>query len=196
MSAEVAQQYEEIAGWFDANRNKTLVERPYLERMLALASGKKLLDLGCGTAEPMAAFFIGHGFQVTGIDIAPAMIAKARARFPAHDWRVGDIRNPGVAGQFDAVLAWDSFFHLTRDAQREMFPLFARHAAHGAPLLFNTGGADGEVYSEMEGRTFHYASLSADEYKSLLEKAGFTTIVHATDDENCGGRTVWLAQKI
>lgn len=195
MSAEVAKQYEEIAEWFDANRNKSLVERPYLEKMIALAPGKRLLDLGCGTGEPMAAFFVGHGFHVTGIDIAPAMIEMAKARFPQHIWHVGDIRKPATAAVYDAILAWDSFFHLTRDAQRDMFPLFADLSKKGTVLMFNTGGDDGEVYSEMEGRTFHYASLSADEYKSLLEKAGFTTIVHATDDENCGGRTVWIAQK-
>lgn len=196
MSVEVAEQYENLAGWFDANRNKGLVERPYLERVLQHAAPKgRVLDLGCGTGEPMAAFFIEHGFHVTGIDIAPAMVEMAKSRFPQHDWHVGDIRDLDIDGTFDVVLAWDSFFHLDRDAQREFIPAAAKRMAKGAMLLFNTGGGDGETFGEMEGMTFHYASLDAKEYKSLLEKAGMEVIVHARDDENCGSRTIWLARK-
>lgn len=195
-NAEVAEQYEAIADWFDQSRGRSLVERPYLEKMLALMSEKaRVLDLGCGMGEPIAAFFIARGHHVTGIDIAPRMIEIAKSRFPHHDWRIGDIRKPYIEGTYHAVLAFDSFFHLDRDAQRGMFDTFARHAAPGAPLLFNTGGADGETSGEMNGHSFHYASLSPEEYKSLLEKAGFSIIVHSVDDAACGGRTVWLARK-
>ena len=192
---EVAEAYQNIADWFDANRNKSLFEKPYLERMMALAQGKRLLDLGCGTAEPIAAYFIAQGFAVTGMDIAPRMIEMAKARFPAGDWRVGDMRQADFGGAHDVILAWDSFFHLTGDAQRALIPKFGRHAAPGALLLFNTGGAEGAVYGEMQGHDIHHASLSAAEYKTLLENAGFNVIVHSIDDPECFGRTVWLSQR-
>jgi hypothetical protein len=41
---------------------------------------------------------------------------------------VADMRTLALGQQFDALLAWDSFFHLTRDAQRAMFARFAAHA--------------------------------------------------------------------
>ncbi len=192
---EVAAQYQQIADWFDTVRNKTLVEKKYLEHVLTLAKPDgKLLDLGCGSAEPMAAFFIANGFTVTGIDIAPRMIELAQSRFPAHDWQVGDIRKTALAGKYDVILAWDSFFHLTRDDQRAMFATFAAHAADGAVLMFNTGAEDGEAYGSMKGHDIHHASLSVDEYKTLLENNGFTVIVLNLTDKDCGGRTVWLAQ--
>ena len=55
----------------------------------------------------------------------------------------------------DGVLAWDSFFHLRPDDQRQMFGVFARHAAPSAVLMFNSG----PVYSESVG-TYRGAPLS------------------------------------
>jgi len=200
-NTEVAAQYEEIADWFDANRNKSLFEKPYLDRIVAGAPGKNLLDLGCGTGEPMAAFFIAQGFQVTGMDIAPRMVEMAQSRFPAHKFSVGDMRHADFGGKhdvikYDVILAWDSFFHLTGDDQRAMFPKFGRHATPKAMLLFNTGPGEGTAYGVMEGHDIHHASLSAAEYKTLLENAGFQVIVHTVEDPACGGRTVWLAQHV
>jgi SAM-dependent methyltransferase len=193
---EVAAGYEAIADWFDQNRDKTLFEREYLSNILArMPKGGALLDLGCGTGEPIAKFFIGHGIRVTGIDIAPRMIAFCRARFPTHTWRVGDMRGLALGATFDAVLAWDSFFHLTQEAQRGMFAVFARHAAPGASLAFTAGPEAGEAYGTMEGRRFHHASLSPDEYRALLDAHGFKVVAHKAEDPDCGGRTVWLAQK-
>lgn len=192
---EVAAQYQQIADWFDGARNKTLVEKKYLDHVLKRAKPRgRLLDLGCGSAEPMAAFFIANGFRVTGIDIAPRMIELAQSRFPGHDWQVGDIRNADLGEKYDVILGWDSFFHLTRDDQRAMFSRFGQYAAAGALLLFNTGTEDGEAYSVMEGQDIHHASLSVDEYKTLLENNGFSVIVLEITDKDCGGRTVWLAQ--
>ena len=194
-STEVAEAYQQIADWFDANRGKSMWEKPYLDRVIALAPGKKLLDLGCGSGEPMAAYFIAQGFGVTGMDIAPRMVDIAAARFPAHRWHVGDMRTADFGGSYDVILAWDSFFHLTGDAQRAIIAKFGRHAAPGAVLLFNTGGAEGTSYGVMQGHDIHHASLAPEEYKSLLETAGFKVIVHTVDDVACGGRTVWLAQQ-
>ncbi len=194
-STEVATAYQEIADWFDASRNKSLFEAPYLEKVVALAPGQRLLDLGCGPGEPMAAFFIAKGFAVTGMDIAPRMIELAQARFPDADWRVGDMRTADFGGSYDVILGWDSFFHLTGDEQRAMIAKFGRHAAPGAVLLFNTGGADGTSYGVMQGHDIHHASLAPEEYKSLLETPGFKVIVHTVEDAACGGRTVWLAQR-
>ncbi|MBI1215912.1 MAG: methyltransferase domain-containing protein [Alphaproteobacteria bacterium] len=194
---EVAENYEAIADWFDRNRDKTLFEREYLSNILARMPKDEgtLFDLGCGTGEPIARFFIENGVKVTGVDAAPRMVEYCRARFPAHEWRVGDMRGLELGRKFGAVLAWDSFFHLTQEAQRGMFAVFARHAAPGAPLAFNTGTEAGEVYGTMDGRDFHHASLATDEYRELLNAHGFDVVTHKADDADCGGRTVWLAQK-
>ena len=97
--------------------------------------------------------------------------------------------------RFDGVLAWDSFFHLRPDDQRRMFRVFARHAARPCLLMFNSGSAYGEAVGTYRGDHLYHASLSPDEYVSLLAGIGFEVIAHVAEDwKNAGGRTVWLAR--
>src|SRR4051812_14249718 len=49
---------------------------------LHLAPGASILDLCSGTGQ-MAAFLTGEGYQVTGVDQSPKMIAFARENAPA-----------------------------------------------------------------------------------------------------------------
>jgi hypothetical protein len=51
--------------------------------------------------------------------------------------------------RFNAIVAWDSFFHLTRDEQRAMFPVFQKHIARGGLLLFTSGPRDGEAVGDL-----------------------------------------------
>jgi len=48
------------------------------------------------------------------------MIALARARLLDDEWIVADMRHLALGRQFDGILAWDSYFHLSQDAQRAM----------------------------------------------------------------------------
>ena len=110
-----ADLYQQHAGHFDAARTRSLMEAPYLDRAAALApSPARVLDLGCGAGEPIARYFIERGDAVTGVDVAPAMLALAQQRFPTHEWLHADMRHLALDRQFDVVVAWDSSFHLKK----------------------------------------------------------------------------------
>lgn len=193
--ADTRAVYEAVAREFDRDRSKSLMEKFYLDRMLAhLVEGAAVLDLGCGSAEPIAKFFIDNGCRVTGVDAATAMLVLCRERYPTQTWIEGDMRTLDLGQRFDAVIAWDSFFHLTADDQRAMFPAFARHAASGAPLLFTSGPQAGVAMGEIYGHALHHASLDSAEYEQLLATHGFRVLLHRVEDPDCGGHTVWLAQ--
>ncbi len=51
---------------------------PFLEQW-ARSTGGPLLDLACGTGR-MALRLAAQGYQVTGVDIVPEMIARARQK--------------------------------------------------------------------------------------------------------------------
>ena len=188
--------YEAVAREFDRDRGKTLMERFYLDALLSRLGGQgKILDIGCGSAEPIAKFFIDAGCRVTGIDASSAMIALCRERYPGGDWLEADMRGLDIGPRFDAIIAWDSFFHLTPEDQRAMFPVFARHAAPGALLLFTSGPQAGVSMGEIYGRPLYHASLDRAEYGSLLAAQDFQVLLHQVEDPDCGGHTVWLAQK-
>jgi len=194
---EVWRLYEDAAAAFARDRQRLVGEERYLGELIAARGGMhpSVLDLGCGVGVPIARFLIERGCAVTGVDAAPAMIALARANFPDVRWIVGDMRRLALGERFDAVLAWNSFFHLTGDDQRGMFAVFRDHIAPGGRLLFTAGPAAGEAIGALYGRRLYHASLSSDEYRELLDRHGFEVLTHAVEDPDCGRHTVWLARR-
>jgi cyclopropane fatty-acyl-phospholipid synthase-like methyltransferase len=189
--------YQRHAHTWDRDRSRptTLMERPYLDAVTShLRPSAAILDLGCGTGEPMASYLTECGFSVTGVDAAPAMIAICKKRYPKGVWIEADMRSLVLERRFDAIIAWDSFFHLSQDEQRAMFPVFQRHIAPNGILLFTSGPRADEHVGTMYGEELLHASLSPDEYRALLARSGFRVLHFAPEDPKCGGHTVWLAQ--
>ncbi len=191
--------YDEISNWFDSVRSKTLFEQEWLDFVLSeLPLNASVLDLGCGTAEPIAKYLINRGCKITGVDGSQNMIAYCQERFPDHRWLVEDMRHYESTERFDGIIAWDSFFHLNGEDQRNMFPSFAKHSRPGGILVFSSGTSEGEGWSPMHGhdnaQMFH-ASLDTREYRVLLEQYGFTVLKYVETDPNCRGHTYWIAQK-
>ena len=187
--------YQRHAATYDGLRGKLLMEGQWLARFRALlAPGAAVLDIGCGTGQPIARHLGEQGHAVTGVDSAPAMIALCRARFPEGDWQVADMRSLALGRRFGGLIAWDSFFHLTPEDQREMFAVFAAHAAPGAALLFTSGPGHGEAIGSFEGEALYHGSLDPGEYRALLAENGFSVVEHVVEDPSCGGHTIWLAR--
>jgi SAM-dependent methyltransferase len=195
-SERIIDLYQRRAANWDADRGRSLFERPWLDRFLALVPrGGAVLDLGCGSGEPIARYFIDGGYSVTGVDSSPALISLCTERFAGHTWTVADMRSLDLGRRFDGVVAWDSFFHLTPDDQRGMFRSFGSHVAERGALLFTSGPAHGVAIGSFHGEPLYHASLDVDEYRSLLEQSGFDVVAHVVEDPACGGHTVWLAQR-
>ena len=122
----IADLYRRHAGAWAAARGTELRERGWIERFAGLLEpGATVLDIGCGSGEPIAVYLAGRGHPVTGIDSSPEMITLFRANLPAQDAEVADMRSLSLGGAFGGLIAWDSFFHLAPDEQRLMFPCSA-----------------------------------------------------------------------
>lgn len=186
--------YERQAGSWDRDRSRSLYEKPWLDRFAAaIAPNGRLLDLGCGTGDPIAAYFIDAGFTLVGIDYAESMIALARNRYPQAEWHVQDIRQLDLNGRFDGLYSWDGFFHLSTDEQRTALPDLAQRISDGGAMLLTVGTGEGEVTGTVGGETVYHASLSEAEYRDILEQAGFRQIIFVPEDPECQGRSVLLA---
>lgn len=196
-SGHIIDLYERHAAALDQERGRSLFERIWLERFrAAIGSEASILDIGCGSGEPIADHLIGCGHRLTGVDSSPSLIGLCTQRFPDHDWIVGDMRQLDLGVRFGGIVAWDSFFHLTGDDQRAMFPLFRLHAAPGAALLFTSGPSEGEAIGRFQDEPLYHASLSPAAYRSLLADNGFEVLDHVAEDPGCGGHTVWLARQM
>ncbi len=172
-------------------------ESPHLERFAAaLPEGSEVLDLGCGSGRPIADWLIGQGFRLTGVDTSPGLIARCRAAFPEHEWRVADMRGLDLDRRADGVLAWFSSFHLTAEAQAGMAAVYARHLRPGGVLMFIGGPRRGVAVGSWMGEPLHHASLNPSEYRAGLEAAGLVEIEQAplkpgSDDP----ARVWTARR-
>ena len=187
--------YDRHAEVWDQERSRKLLEQAWLDRFLSvLPVGGSILDIGCGTAEPIARYIIEAGYVLTGTDSSPGMVDICKGRFPSHGWLVADMRTLSLGRRFDGLLAWDSLFHLSPDDQRRMFPVFRAHAAARAALLFTSGPAHGEAIGSYRGEPLYHGSLDEAEYRMLLDTHGFDVVTHLVEDPQCGGHTVWLAR--
>jgi SAM-dependent methyltransferase len=187
--------YERHAAEFDRDRGQSLFEKAWLDRFLGhVRPAGTVLDIGCGMAEPIARYVIEAGFTVVGLDSSPSMIAMCRARFPASEWIVGDMRQLALGRRFDGLLGWDSFFHLNIQDQRPLFARFGEHAASGAPFMFTSGTSEGEAIGSYCGEPLYHASLHRAEYEQLLLANGFVVLEYRAEDPECGEHTVWLAR--
>jgi SAM-dependent methyltransferase len=192
---QIIDLYERHAQAWDRIRSRRLVEQSWLDRFRQAmpVAADHVLDIGCGYAEPMAGYLIGAGHTVCGVDSSMAMITLCQQRFPQHDWHVADMRQLALDQRYAGILARDSFFHLTPEDQRRIFPIFQAHAQHGAALMFTSGTAHGIALGNFEGETLYHACLDHDEYAALLNSHGFSVIEQTTEDPDCGGHTIWLA---
>jgi len=194
-SDKIVEIYQRHAEAWARLRGRGSMERPWLDRFLALVpAGAAVVDIGCGAAEPIARYIIEQGRDVVGIDSAPALIALCRERFPEREWVVGDMRTLSLDRRFAGILAWDSFFHLCPDDQRRMFPIFRRHAAPGAALMLTSGPSASEAIGTFAGEKLYHASLDPAEYRALLADNGFAVVSHVAEDPECGRHTIWLAR--
>ncbi|MCZ7485015.1 class I SAM-dependent methyltransferase [Rhizobium rhizogenes] len=196
-SRDVIGLYTEHGADFDRERGRSLAEKPWLDRFASLLpGGGSILDIGCGSGEPIAGYFIANGYDVTGIDASLPLIELCRSRFPENLWAVADMRELALGRRFDGLIAWHSFFHLKPEDQRLMFGIFRQHANDGAALMFTAGPEQGEAIGTFQGKPLYHASLAREDYGSLLAANGFRLLDHTVNDPQCGGATVYLARRV
>jgi SAM-dependent methyltransferase len=91
-----------------------LIQRHFLSRLIPNA---RILDAGVGPLARFAIQFAQRGFQVVGLDIAPATLMKAQAAINASKFPIklveGDILDlSAFQGEFDGVFCFESFYHI------------------------------------------------------------------------------------
>ncbi|WP_109355494.1 class I SAM-dependent methyltransferase [Sphingorhabdus sp. EL138] len=164
-------------------RGTELKERKWVDRLIQLLPAQpSILDAGSGSGSPIGCYLIAKGCALTGVDTSLELIDIARQRGPGGQWVVDDMRVLQLDHTFNGILAWNSIFHLTPEEQRQMFSVFAKHAAPSAVLVFTSGPQHSVEIGEFEGGALYHASLDATEYCSLLEKHGFRLLDHVVED--------------
>ncbi|WP_158888206.1 class I SAM-dependent DNA methyltransferase [Amycolatopsis anabasis] len=141
---EVLAGYEEFAGFYDrdsAGRSFEMYGQWFHELAVRYGTGgRRLLDMGCATGTN-ALGFAGLGYEVTGCDNSPAMLALAYGKEGAGDvlFVEADLRELPDLGRFDVCCAMtDTLAHmLTGEDLAAVFAGVARSLVPGGVFVFD-----------------------------------------------------------
>lgn len=169
---------QKIIAFFDrlADRwDEEAVENPAIINAIldhaAIEEGVTVLDVACGTGILFPYYLERMVARVTGVDISPRMIARAREKFsdPRIELVNADVEEALFPRPFDRCVVYNSFPHFSRPAR--LIAVLARQLAPSGRLTI----AHGESRAKIDERHRNHASevsrplLPEDELAALLE---------------------------
>jgi SAM-dependent methyltransferase len=166
-------EYEAFAPYYDAFTAASDYEK-WTGYVLELADrlgleGTRLLDVACGTGKSFVPF-LTRGFEVTGCDQSPAMLAEAARKAPGATLLRADMRELPSLGAFDLVTCFDdSLNYLLEDAElAAALEGIARNLRPGGIGLFDLNSLEAyrttfasDSVADADGTLFAWEGLTA-----------------------------------
>ncbi len=142
-----------------------------------LADGARVLDAGCGNGLPVA-LELAKRFEVTGVDLSPVQVERARALVPGARFVCADMTGVEFPdASFDGVAAFYSVINVPLAEQPALLARFARWLVPGGRLVVTVGQ---EPWSGVErhwrgvaGAEMFYEHAGIEQYRVWLVEAGF-----------------------
>jgi SAM-dependent methyltransferase len=177
--------WNRAAPLYETSWNDTLLFVEPLLDAAGVGAGKRLLDVACGPGYVSEAA-TARGAEPVGLDVAPAMLERARARCPGRTFVEGDAQAlPFAEGSFEAVTMNFGVLHLSQpetaiaEARRVLVP----GGGYAFTAWVDEGNAQSEIVDAIvrahavpvdvpEGPDF-YRFADPDACRRALEAAGF-----------------------
>jgi SAM-dependent methyltransferase len=174
----VADGYDVIGETFAEWRERGTGDprREWEEKLVnRLADGARILELGCGGGSPETKR-LAERFDVTGIDISPKQIERARAAVPQATFICGDFTDLELpAASFDAVASFYVFNHVPRELLAPLLGSIRDWLVPGGWLLAAFGQTDNPGWTgEWLGAPTFFASFPPEINSRLVREAGFS----------------------
>jgi SAM-dependent methyltransferase len=164
--------------------------------MPILKNGDQVLDLGCGCGVPATAI-LAERYAVTGVDLSPVQIARARRLIPHAQFHVGDISSLELPPHsFAAVVAFYSIIHVPIQEQAGIFKNIYRWLRPGGYFLGTVGsqawtGTEDDWY----GAPMYWSHADRETYIGWLSEAGLDVLWTRFIPEGDSGHTLLLAKR-
>ncbi|MFE3257176.1 class I SAM-dependent methyltransferase [Nocardia sp. NPDC059091] len=178
----VTQFFGNVARAYDTAALQQVVYRPPQDQVLAelrTAGSRRIADIGCGTGILTAR--IQRELRpeaVYGVDASPGMLAQARARSAAVQWRQAAAEHlPFAAGELDAVVSTSAFHFFDHPvALREFHRVLAPGGLVAIATMHPSGPTSRPIQRLTRSPRFPAHAPSPRETRKLLQDAGFEVV--------------------
>jgi SAM-dependent methyltransferase len=173
----------------------------WLRRFAAtLPGGGAVLDLGCGNGLPVARELAGR-FAVTGVDLSPLQVERARALVPLARFVCADMTTVELSpASFAGVAAFYSIINVPVSEQPALLRRIAGWLSPGGHVLATVGrdawtGVE-ENWRGVAGARMYYSQASVHDYRSWFAVAGLEIVEEGREPrEGNPGYAVLLARR-
>lgn len=178
---------------FRKDSKQTRIEDYFLEKLVKLVPDRAgVLDLGCGSGDPVDVYLVKRGFNVTGVDFCSRLITLAKRNVPQGRFIEGDLSKVDFDEEsFDAVISLYAIFHLPRKEHEDLFVKIKNLVKRNGIMLVTLGTSDYEYGEEQDwcgAPVMAWSMYDPDRYKEMITKTGLVILDSRfegkpTDDE-------------
>jgi SAM-dependent methyltransferase len=144
-----------------------------------LPEGAAVLDAGCGAGVPVAELLSRRDFAVTGVDISPQQVARARRLVPGATFVCADMARLAFPDEsFDAICSYYAIIHVPREQHPALLRNFRRMLKPGGWALLCLGWRDlpfgtREDFCGVPGGRMYWSHYDAETNLRLIRECGF-----------------------
>jgi SAM-dependent methyltransferase len=173
----VADGYDVIGETFAAWREDAVGDprRDWEDKLVSkLKDGGRVLELGCGGGSPETRR-LARRFAVTGVDISPRQVERARAAIPEAEFVCADFTELDLQpASFDAVASFYVFNHVPRELLGPLLRNIHAWLVPGGWLLTAFGQTDNAGWTgEFLGAPTFFSSYPPNVNSRLVREAAF-----------------------
>lgn len=144
-----------------------------------------ILDAGCGHGDPVITRMLAKGFQVTGSDLSPAMLARAQQQFPTVQFLECTITEIDEESIFDGACSFQSLLYLDPiDLFQSIYRLYRAIKPGGLLFLYAYDlhpGWRGQPYHDDINHMMWGETYGLDETAQALEEHGYFKVLKTLD---------------